>query len=203
MWIKLLKKLIFISMAVALLTSCSSMSSGVKVGDQEISSTAIQKSVDEILAARKTVDTSQMNLIDSADLLREQAQFFVIRVIMDQIAKDLSVDVSLADVAARRNEVISRLANPAELPAALVSANLPESNLDPYLRVLIISERVQDDFIKSGATESEVPMYIDKLVLDTAKKLGVTVNPRFGKWNEKTASIESSDLTDGAVVPGS
>ncbi|MFM8191867.1 MAG: hypothetical protein ACKN88_06875, partial [Candidatus Nanopelagicus sp.] len=70
------------------------MSSGVKVGDQEISSTAIQKSVDEILAARKTVDTSQMNLTDSADLLREQAQFFVIRVIMDQIAKDLSVDVS-------------------------------------------------------------------------------------------------------------
>jgi len=190
-------------MAVALLTSCSSMSSGVKVGDQEISSTAIQKSVDEILAARKTVDTSQMNLIDSADLLREQAQFFVIRVIMDQVAKDLSVDVSLADVAARRSEVISRLANPAELPAALVSANLPESNLDPYLRVLIISERVQDDFIKSGATESEVPMYIDKLVLDTAKKLGVTVNPRFGKWNETTVSIESSDLTDGAVVPGS
>ncbi|MFM8869735.1 MAG: hypothetical protein ACKOFQ_06435, partial [Candidatus Nanopelagicus sp.] len=90
------------------------MSSGVKVGDQEISSTAIQKSVDEILAARKTVDTSQMNLTDSADLLREQAQFFVIRVIMDQIAKDLSVDVSLADVAARRSEVISRLANSAE-----------------------------------------------------------------------------------------
>jgi hypothetical protein len=198
---KLFKKLISSLLAVVVLTGCSSMSSGVKVGDQAISSTEIQKYVDEILAARKTVDTSQMNLVNGPDLLRDQAQFFVIRVLMDQIAKDKSVDVSLADVAARRSDVISRLASPDELPAALVSANLPESNLDPYLRVLIISERLQDNFIKSGATESEVPSYIDKLVLDTANRLGVTVNPKYGVWNPKNASIEASDATDGAVLP--
>jgi hypothetical protein len=82
-----------------------------------------------------------------------------------------------------------------------VSANLPASNLDPYLKVLIISERLQDNFVKSGATESELPLYIDKLVVDTANKLGVTVNPKYGKWNPKNASIEASDATDGAVVP--
>jgi len=171
------------------------MSSGVKVGDQEFTATSIQKSVDEILAARKTVDTSQMNLVNGSELLRDQAQFFVVRVLMDQIAKDMAVDVSLADIAARRSDVISRLAS------ALVSANLPASNLDPYLKVLIISERLQDNFVKSGATESELPLYIDKLVVDTANKLGVTVNPKYGKWNPKNASIEASDATDGAVVP--
>jgi hypothetical protein len=198
---KLFKKLIPSLLAVVLLTGCSSMSSGVKVGDQEFTATSIQKSVDEILAARKTVDTSQMNLVNGPELLRDQAQFFVVRVLMDQIAKDMAVDVSLADIAARRSDVISRLASPAELPAALVSANLPASNLDPYLKVLIISERLQDNFVKSGATESELPLYIDKLVVDTANKLGVTVNPKYGKWNPKNASIEASDATDGAVVP--
>ncbi len=177
------------------------MSSGVKVGDQEFTATSIQKSVDEILAARKTVDTSQMNLVNGPELLRDQVQFFVVRVLMDQIAKDMSVDVSLADIAARKNDVISRLASPAELPAALVSANLSASNLDPYLKVLIISERLQDNFIKSGVTESELPLYIDKLVVDTANKLGVIINPKYGKWNPKNASIEASDATDGAVVP--
>jgi hypothetical protein len=34
-----------------------------------------------------------------------------------------------------------------------------------------------------------------------AKKLGVKVNPKYGKWNPETASIESGDLTDGAVIP--
>ncbi len=201
MRMKLLKRLIASVLAVVLLTGCSSMSSGVKVGDQEISTTEIQKSVDEILQARETVDTSRMNLVEGAELLRDQAQFFVVRVLMDQIAKDMSVDVSLADIAARRSEVIARLASPAELPAALVSANLPASNLDPYLKVLIISERLQDNFVKSGATESDLPRYIDKLVVDTANKLGVTVNPKYGKWNPKNASIEASDATDGAVVP--
>jgi hypothetical protein len=46
-----------------------------------------------------------------------------------------------------------------------------------------------------------LPLYIDKLVVDTANKLGVTVNPKYGKWNPKNASIEASDATDGAVVP--
>ena len=177
------------------------MSSGVKVGDEEFSATLIQETVDEILAARKTVDTSQMNLVNGPELLRNQAQFFVLRVLMDQIAKDTGIEVSLADIAERRSDVISRLASPAELPAALVSANLPASNLDPYLKVLIISERLQDNYVKSGGSESELPLYIDKLVVDTANKLGVTVNPKYGKWNPKNASIEASDATDGAVVP--
>jgi hypothetical protein len=201
MRMKLFKKIISAALAVVLLTGCSSMSSGVKVGDEEFSATLIQETVDEILAARKTVDTSQMNLVNGPELLRNQAQFFVLRVLMDQIAKDTGIEVSLADVAERRSDVISRLASPAELPAALVSANLPASNLDPYLKVLIISERLQDNYVKSGGSESELPLYIDKLVVDTADKLGVTVNPKYGKWNPKNASIEPSDATGGAVVP--
>ena len=60
---KLFKKLISPLLVALLLAGCSSMSSGVKVGDQEFSSAEIQKTVDEILASRKNVDTSGMDLV--------------------------------------------------------------------------------------------------------------------------------------------
>jgi len=60
MRISLFKK-ISASLAVLLLvTGCADMSSGISVGDKAIKSSQIQSVVDEILAARKTVDTSQM-----------------------------------------------------------------------------------------------------------------------------------------------
>ena len=45
---KLFKKLISPLLVALLLAGCSSMSSGVKVGDQEFTSAEIQKTVDEI-----------------------------------------------------------------------------------------------------------------------------------------------------------
>jgi len=85
---KLFKKLISPLLVALLLAGCSSMSSGVKVGDQEFTSTEIQKTVDEILASRKNVDTSGMDLVVGPELLRDQAQFFIVRVLMDKIASE-------------------------------------------------------------------------------------------------------------------
>lgn len=196
----LLKKLITPILTTLLLAGCSSMSSGVKVGGQEFTSNEIQKTVDEILEARKTVDTSKMDLVIGPDLLRDQAQFFIVRVIMDQIAKDMFVTVTPADVAARRADVITRLGSESELPTALISANLATSNFESYLKVLIISERLHDNFVKSGVSETEAPVFVEQLVIDTATKLGVKVNPKYGKWNVENASIQASDATDGAVT---
>lgn len=66
---KLFKKLISPLLVALLLAGCSSMSSGVKVGDQEFTSAEIQKTVDEILASRKNVDTSGMDLVVGPELL--------------------------------------------------------------------------------------------------------------------------------------
>ncbi|NDA89053.1 MAG: hypothetical protein EBX96_03225 [Actinobacteria bacterium] len=176
------------------------MSSGVKVGDQEFTSTEIQKTVDEILASRKNVDTSGMDLIVGPELLREQAQFFIVKVLMDKIAKDMFVTVTPADVAARKADVITRLGSESELPAALVSANLAASNFESYLRVLIISERLHENFVKSGVSENDAPKFVEQLVIETASKLGIKVNSKYGKWNADNASIQASDATDGAVT---
>ena len=60
------KKLSIGLAVVFLLTACGQMGSGVTIGKTEVSSAQIQKYVDEILAERAKVDTSQMNLDSGA-----------------------------------------------------------------------------------------------------------------------------------------
>lgn len=197
----MIKKLFSILVLTFLVTGCSSMTSGVSIGETEIKSSEIQKSVDEILTARKTVDTSQMQLVEGPELLRNQAQFIIIKRILDEVAKDKNLTVTSADVASRRADAISRLGGESGLPEALVSANLAASSLDAYLRVLIISDRLISELASSGLSEEEATSQLTKLVTDKALKLGVKVNTKYGKWNPNTATIEAADTTGGAVTP--
>ena len=197
---KLFKKLITPLLGTLLLTSCSSMREGVSIGDKDFSINQIQQSVDQILESRKTVDTSQMNNLSAPELLRGQAQFFIASEIFNQIAVDLGIKVTPSDIASRRSEIINSLGGESKLPAALVGANLAASDLDTNLRTLIISERMQSEYINSGGSETEYFSYLQKMVVNTAKKLGVKVNPKYGKWNSETASIDASNSTDGAVT---
>ncbi len=195
-------KKIFSTLIVAfLVTSCGSMTTGVSIGNSDIKSSEIQKSVDEILTARKTVDTSQMQLVEGPELLRNQAQFVIVKRILDEIALDKNLSVTSADVASRRADAISRLGGEGGLPTALVSANLAASNLDSYLRVLIISDLLISNLAASGLSEEEATTQVTKLVTDKAIKLGVKVNAKYGKWNPNTATIEAADTTGGAVTP--
>ena len=200
MRMQLLKRIFTPLIAVLLLTGCSSMSSGVSVGDTSFSGQQIQKVVDEILDARKDIDTTQMQLSQGPELLRDQAQFFIVTALLDQIAKEKNIVVTKADVAARRAEVVSNIGGESELPKALVGANLAQSNLDAYIKVLIISERLDAYFINSGTPQAQAPELVAKAVTDIANKLGVEVNPKYGKWNPTNTSIEASDATDGAVT---
>ena len=198
---ELFKRIITTVLAALVLTSCSSMNSGITIGDREFSSNDIQKPVDEVLRDRKKVDTAGMQLAEADELLRNQAQFYIVGVLLDRIATDKKLSITNADIAARRTEILSQVGGEAELPKALVSASLAQSNLDAYLKILIISEKLSKDIILSGVSSEQAAEEVNKIVVALAKKLGVKVNPKYGKWNPDTASIESGDLTDGAVIP--
>jgi hypothetical protein len=198
---ELFKKIITTVLAALLLTSCSSMNSAITIGDKEFSISDIQKPVDEVLRDRKKVDTSQMQLPEADELLRNQAQFYIVGILLDRIAVDKKLSVTNADIAARRTEILSQVGGEAELPKALVGASLAQSNLDAYLKILIISEKLNEDIVLSGVSSEQVAEEVNKIVVALAKQLGVKVNPKYGTWNPETASIESGDITDGAVTP--
>jgi hypothetical protein len=198
---ELFKKIITTVLAALLLASCSSMNSAITIGDKEFSISDIQKPVDEVLRDRKKVDTSQMQLPEADELLRNQAQFYIVGILLDRIAADKKLSVTNADIAARRTEILSQVGGEAELPKALVGASLAQSNLDAYLKILIISEKLNEDIVLSGVSSEQVAEEVNKIVVALAKQLGVKVNPKYGTWNPETASIESGDITDGAVTP--
>ena len=198
---ELFKRIITTVLAALVLTSCSSMNSAITIGDKEFSTSDVQKPVDEVLRDRKKVDTSQMQLPEADELLRNQAQFYIVGILLDRIAADKKLSVTNADIAARRTEILSQVGGEAELPKALVGASLAQSNLDAYLKILIISEKLSKDIILSGVSSEQAAEEVNKIVVALAKKLGVKVNPKYGKWKPETASIESGDLTDGAVIP--
>jgi hypothetical protein len=201
MKLKSLKKLSAGLVIVFLLSACGSTGSGVSIGKKEVSSAEIQKYVDEILSERTKVDTSQMNLDSGASLLRTQAQFQIISALLDELISEKKISVTPADVAARRADIVTQVGGEASLPSALVSASLAPSNLDKYLKIIMISEKLNELVISEGATAESAGEVVTKLVTDTAKKLGVKVNSRYGKWNEETATIDEADNTDGAVTP--
>jgi PBP1b-binding outer membrane lipoprotein LpoB len=198
---ELFKRVITTVLAALVLTSCSSMNSAITIGDKEFSTSDVQKPVDEVLRDRKKVDTSQMQLPEADELLRNQAQFYIVGILLDRIAADKKLSVTNADIAARRTEILSQVGGEAELPKALVGASLAQSNLDAYLKILIISEKLSKDIILSGVSSEQAAEEVNKIVVALAKKLGVKVNPKYGTWNPVTASIESGDITDGAVTP--
>ena len=201
MKLKSLKKITAGLVIVFLLSACGSTGSGVTIGKTEVSSAQIQKYVDEILSERTNIDTSQMNLDSGASLVRTQAQFQIISAVLDELISEKKISVTPADVAARRADIVTQVGGEASLPSALVSASLAPSNLDKYLKIIIISEKLNELVISEGATAESAGEVVTKLVTDTAKKLGVKVNSRYGKWNEETATIDESDNTDGAVTP--
>ena len=188
-------------LAVLLVSGCGGMSTGVSIGDKEIKASEIQKSVDEILTARNSTDTSQMQLVEGPELLRTQAQFVIISNLLDQIAIDKKLDITQADVGARKADIIASIGGESELPKALVGASLAASNFDAYLRILIISERLNTDLTATGMPQEQATEEVTKLVTLTASKLGVKVNAKYGKWNPSTASIEIGDASGGAVTP--
>lgn len=198
---QLLKRIASLLSIVLLLTGCSSMSTGVTIGDKEIKSSEIQKSVDEILEARKKVDTTQMQLVVGAELLRNQAQFVIISNLLDKIAADNKIVVSEAEVSARRADVVAQVGGEAALPNALVGSSLAASNLDAYLRILIVSEKLNAAVVSSGIPVEQAGEAVTKIVVANAKKLKIKVNPKYGKWNPDSASIEIGDVTGGAVTP--
>jgi hypothetical protein len=196
-----LKKISAGLLTLIILTACGQMGSGVAIGETKISSAQIQKYVDEILSERAKVDTSQMNLESGAQLSRTQAQFQIITNILDQVIADKKISITPADVAARRAEIVLQQGGENQMPQALVSASLAPSNLDKYIKIIMISEKLNEFIIAEGATPESAGDVLTKIVTDTAKKLGVSVNERYGKWNPETASIEEADNTDGAVTP--
>jgi predicted small secreted protein len=196
--IRLIPLLVILALS---LSGCGQMSEGVQVGTTKIAVSEIQKSIDQILQERKEVDTSQMQLLFGADLATSQAQLQVISLITDQIAKDKNIQISKSDIEQRKTEIEQQLIDQGgDLKSALVGAGIASSNLDKYLNITLVTQKLSTNLKAAGVADELIDSEVSKIIGSTAKSLKVKINPRYGRWNYETVSIEPVDNTLGAVV---
>ena len=184
-----------------LLTGCSQVGSAATLGSTKISQATVQGSIDAILAARQGVDTSQMQLETGEVLNRGQLRFHLLTALLLEVGKEIKLSVSKAEIDARRQSIIDQVGGEEALPNALIGAGIAPKDFDQYIEAILISDKITQTLTAAGVTEADMGAQISKLVVAKAKELGVTVNPRYGKWDPAIADVVASDAAGTAVTP--
>ena len=195
------KILAMIVTAAFLLTGCSQVGAAATVGDTKITQATVQGSIDSILAERAKVDVTQMQLDTGETLNRSQLRFHLFSAILRALGEELKIEVTKAEIDTRRASIVEQVGGAASMPTALVNAGIAPEDLDAYIEAISLSDKISQALVASGVTEDQVGTEIQKLIVAKSKELGVTVNPRYGKWDAETADIVESDPASSAVTP--
>ena len=187
--------------ATLLLTGCSQVGAAATVGDSKITQATVQGSIDSILAERAKVDTTQMQLETGEALNRSQLRFHLLSKLLREVGSELKLTVSKAEIDTRRGSILDQVGGAASLPTALVNAGIAPDDLDIYIEAISYSDKISQKLIAAGVGQDQVGSEIQKLVVAKAKELGVTVNPRYGKWDATVADVVATDSASPAVTP--
>ena len=184
-----------------LLTGCSNVDAALSLGDTKITTAELQTNVDSILAERAKVDTSQMQLESGEPLLRNQLNFRLLILAFSEIEKELDIQITSSEIAARRAEIVEQVGGEEALPAALVSASIAPEYLDGYLRALLTTQKLGEALSMTGVEEAEVQARIQELYVAKINELKIKVSPRYGTWDPATGTIIASVPASDAVTP--
>jgi hypothetical protein len=185
---------------LVLLTACTPIISAATVGSKSISISDVQTTVTEIMAERAKVTTNGMNLETGEALNRSQVTFFVISSILDAIGTKNKIVVTDAEVATEIRNVTAQVGGAANLPSAMVNAQIAPKNLQKYFHTYLLSSKISKFLTASGIAAADVTAAEQKLVSDEAAKLNVTINPRYGYWDSARATIVAAPLAAGSVT---
>ena len=184
-----------------LLTGCSNVDTALSLGDTKVTTAQLQTHVDSVLAERAKVDTTQMQLETGETLVRNQLQFQLLILGFAEIAKDLEIQITNSEVAARRGEIAEQVGGEASLPNALVSASIAPEDFDGYLRAILTTEKLGQALAQTGTAEGDIQNRIQELFIAKVNELKIEINPRYGKWDAVTGQIIAADVAGDAVKP--
>jgi hypothetical protein len=196
-----MKKILATALATFLLAGCSQIGAAATVGETKITQALVQGSVDAILSERAKVDTSQMQLETGATLNVSQLRFHLLGNLFREVGQELKLNVTKAEIDTRRASILEQVGGEAGLPNALVNAGIAPQDLDRYIEAIAYSDKISQKLVAAGVTEDQLGIEIQKLVVAKAKEIGVTVNPRYGKWDPEAADVIPADSAESAVTP--
>lgn len=195
-----MKLVALIGAGLLLLTGCSKMDAAAIIGDVEIPLSTVQTSIDDVIRERAEVDTTGMEFPTEDQLVQSQAQFHITLALLEELGKEFGIEVSKTDIDAERENIISQVGGEEQLARALAGAVIAQADFEKYIIASKIYQRIGEILVGQGIAEEEVPNAQQALIVKKAKELSVTVNPRYGLWDESTASLQAGGDSNGAVT---
>jgi multidrug efflux pump subunit AcrA (membrane-fusion protein) len=183
------------------LTGCGKADTAASIGDITITQAQAQSKIDELLAERAKINTAETQFETGNALNRSQLRFTIITTVFDEIAKELKITVSATELENSRQGIYSQIGGETELSKSLVAAQIAPSNFDRYLRATIISNKLSGALAMGGVAEGDIQAKISELLQKKAEQLNVTVNPRYGVWDDASGDLIAGDSAGSAVVP--
>ena len=185
------------------LTACGQVDTAASFGDTKITQAQAQSVIDEILAERDKTDITQMQLETGNALNRSQLRFTIITSVFDEIAKELKIKVSSTEIENTRTGILEQIGGEEQLQMNLVAAQIAPSNFERYMRATVLSNKLAGALGMAGVAEADVQSKISELVQKKAKEMKVSVNPRYGRWDEATTELVPEDSAGDAILPSS
>jgi hypothetical protein len=142
-----------------------------------------------------------MQLETGASLNLSQLRFHLLGTLLRELGQELEINVTKAEIDTRRASILEQVGGEAGLPNALVNAGIAPQDLDRYIEAIAYSDKISQKLVSAGVTEDQLGLEIQKLIIAKSKEIGVTVNPRYGKWDPTTADVVAADSAESAVTP--
>ncbi len=189
---------LLVASSFMLLTACDA-GTAAQIGDTKISVKTVQSRIAEINAERTKYDTSQMQLSVGEELNRTEVRFLVISEIFKKLADKSGIKITQAMKDAKKASILNSLGGTQQLGQALVSAQMAPSDLDLYIKAVLISDELSKNAVSSGISEAEVGTAIKQLVKELTKTEKVKINPQYGTWDPNQADLAAFDSAGTAV----
>ena len=170
-----------------------SSSAVATVGKTKISASQINNSVKTIIAERKTVSTTGMQLAFGSSLNAEELNYYIISTLLADTAAAKGVTVTDAQVTARQAAILKQEGSAAKLKSGEVSASIASTDFPGYVKEILYVEALTALVEKQGTSVANSGTAVQALVRAQAAKEGVKVDAKYGTW----------DATNVTVVPPS
>ena len=180
-----------------LVTGCSSSNSAATIGKTEVPLSTMQGTVSEIIKERNKVDTTGITLAIGEELNTNAIRFHVISILFDDIAERIKIEITDAEIAARRADIILQIGGEDRLDFSLVGAQIAPRDFERYIRTVLLAEKFGDALVAQGETSTD-GSGIQKLIVGMAKEEKVKINPRYGTWDYESGNI--APIQDNATV---
>ena len=178
-------------------TGCSSTNSAVTIGKTVIPISTVQGTVGEIVEERIKVETTDLTLAVDEELNVNAVRFHIISVLFDELAARINIEITGAEIAARRADIIKQIGGEDRLAFSLVGAQIAPSDFERYIRTVLLAEKLGEALIANGDTSTD-GSGIQNLIIGMAKELKVEINPRYGVWDYESGNI--APIADNATV---